>query len=120
MYTRHIILEMQQVVKNKSFALANRMATRYPLSCWDSLQLALNMVHHFVGSGVSPRPVLIGAPVISDVYNTLGPLQIRGKGSSSRDCPLRKGCSSEDSEHTLLSVCDTGHLVDRRVLLSNQ
>ena len=59
MYSRHMILKMLHVIENKSFRLANRMATGYPLACWDTLKADLNMVHHFVWSGVSPRPVLI-------------------------------------------------------------
>ena len=38
------------------------------------------MVHHFAGSGVSPRLVLIRALIISDTYNTLGLLADGGEG----------------------------------------
>jgi hypothetical protein len=38
------------------------------------------VVHNFVGSGVSLRPVLISASIISDTYNTLGLLVDEGEG----------------------------------------
>jgi len=38
------------------------------------------MAHYFVGSGVSPRLVLISASIIPDTYNTLGLLADKGEG----------------------------------------
>jgi hypothetical protein len=66
------MLEMLRVLENESFRSANRMATGEPLAWYNILQVAFNMVHHFVNSGVIPRPVVISASIISDAYDTLG------------------------------------------------
>ena len=84
MHGFHMILEMLQVFENESFRPANRMAAGEPLQCWDILQVTINMVHHLMRSGVSPRPVLISVSIISDVDDTLGLLTDEGEGAFKR------------------------------------
>ena len=79
---------MVHILENESLGLANRMAIGYPVACWDTLQVALNMVHHFVRSGVSPRLVLIGASVIPDAYNALRLLADKGERVLEEVLPL--------------------------------
>lgn len=78
-HSLNVVLKMLYMFENESLGLANRMATGYPLACWDTLQVALNMVHHFVRSGVSPRLVLIGASIVPDAYDALGLLTDKGE-----------------------------------------
>jgi len=94
------MLGMLQLPENESFGPANKMATGKPLAWCNILQVAINMVHHFVNSGVSPRPVPISASIISDAYNTLGLLADEGK--TIRSCCFARGGSSDVSEHSLL------------------
>lgn len=70
---------MLQVVEDEPFGLAHRMATREPLVCRGALKVTINMVHHLVNSGVSPRPVLISPSIISDADNTLSLLTYEGE-----------------------------------------
>jgi hypothetical protein len=50
--------------------------------------VALNMVHHFIRSGVSPHPVLIGASIIPGAYNALGLLTDKGEKVIKGPLPL--------------------------------
>ena len=88
MHLLHVVLKIVHMLENESLGLANRMATGYPLACWDTLQVALNMVHHFVRSGVSPCPVLIGASIIPNAYNALGLLADKGERVLKQMLPL--------------------------------
>jgi hypothetical protein len=39
-HSLHVALKMVHMLENESLGLAYRMATRYPLACWDTLQVA--------------------------------------------------------------------------------
>ena len=75
----HIVLKMLQVIENKPFGLANRVATREPLACWNTLEVSINMAQHFVSSGISSRLVLISLSIIPDADDTLSLLAYNRK-----------------------------------------
>lgn len=69
-HSRHVMLEVLQVVKDKRFGL-HRMATREPLACWGVLKVIINIIYHLVNSNVSPRPAFMSSSIIFDIDNTL-------------------------------------------------
>jgi len=78
--SRHVILEVHNVVENQSLSLADRVVTDDPLLCWHLAQVnILDMVPHVRRAFKGARSLLIWKPLVSDANDTLGLLADEGK-----------------------------------------
>jgi len=78
--SRHVILEVHNVIKNQPLSLAYRVVTDDPLLCWHLAQVnILDMVPHVRNALKGARSLLIWKPLVSDANDTLGLLADDGK-----------------------------------------
>jgi hypothetical protein len=80
MDSRHVILEVHNVVENQPLSLADRVVANDPLLCWHLAQVnMLDIVPHVRDALEGAHSLLVWQPLVSDANDTLGLLADDGK-----------------------------------------